>query len=77
MRAYQPVEGPDRLPQAMVEGSTEYDWAELPPGVQDALRYAASVLRNWIDAQERPVMGELVTAQYEVENSTRPKPSGN
>ena len=59
MRIYQPVEGPDRLPQAMVEGSTEYDWAELPNYLKDILRNAARELAHWADNEQSPLVGEL------------------
>jgi len=59
MRIYQPVDGPDRLPQAMVEGSTEFDWAELPDYLKDIIRNAAGELARWAENQENPIAGEL------------------
>ena len=59
MRIYQSDEGTDKLPQAMVEGSTEYDWAELPDYLKDIMRDAANELAHWADSQENPIPGEL------------------
>ena len=59
MRIYQPVDGPDRLPQAMVEASTEYDWDELPDYLQDILRKAAGELAQWAETEQSPLVGEL------------------
>jgi hypothetical protein len=59
MRIYQPTDGPDRLPQAMVEGSTEYDWAELPDWLKDSIRNAAKDLKHWADNQTAPIEGQL------------------
>lgn len=52
----------DHFPQAMVEGTTEYDWAELPDWLQDVMRHAADEFRRWADAE--PIAGELA---YEIE----------
>jgi hypothetical protein len=60
MRMYQPVEGADRLPQAMVEAATEFDWIDLPDYLQDTLRNAAEELRRWADMQDEPLLGEVV-----------------
>ena len=57
MRIYQPVDGPDRLPQAMVEGSTEYDWAELPEWLKDIMRNAAKEFAHWADNEHAPLKG--------------------
>jgi len=59
MRIYQPVDGPDGLPQAMIEGSTEFDWAELPDYLKDIMRHAASEFTHWADQQGNPIPGEL------------------
>ena len=55
----------DRFPQAMIEGSTEYDWAELPEWLKDVMRNAADEFRRW--AEVEPIKGEVVSAQFEVE----------
>ena len=60
MRFYQPVAGPDGLPQAMIEGATEYDWAELPEWLKDVMRHAADELRRWDGERVTPIKGELV-----------------
>ena len=59
MRIYQPVDGADRLPQAMVEGSTEYDWAELPNYLKDIMRNAAREFAQWAETEASPLIGEL------------------
>ena len=59
MRIYQPAEGPDRLPQAMVEAATEYDWAELPEWLKRSIRDAATDLRHWAAEKASPLEGEL------------------
>lgn len=59
MRIYQPVDGPDRLPQAMIEGSTEYDWAELPEYLKEIMRQAARDFTRWAETEARPIQGEL------------------
>ena len=59
MRIYQPVDGPDRLPQAMVEATTEFDWAELPNYLKDIMRHAAREFSQWADQQDNPIPGEL------------------
>ena len=59
MRIYQPVAGPDRFPQAMVEGTTEYDWAELPDYLKDIMRKAAHEFTQWAEQQHHPIQGEL------------------
>lgn len=55
----------DRLAQAMIEGSTEYDWDELPEWLQKVIRNAADEFCNWADAE--PIKGEIITIQKEVE----------
>jgi len=59
MRIYQPIDGPDRFPQAMVEGSTEFDWAELPEYLKDIMRNAAKEFNHWAENQHSPIAGEL------------------
>lgn len=59
MRIYQPVDGPDRLPQAMVEGSTEYDWVDLPDYLKEIMRHAARDFTRWANEQTSPIQGEL------------------
>lgn len=71
MRIYQPKEGPDRLPQAMVEGATEYDWSELPDYLQEIIRQAARDLTRWSEAEAKPIQGELVN---ELPNPYRSQP---
>jgi hypothetical protein len=55
----------DRFPQAMIEGSTEYDWADLPDWLKDVMRNAADEFRRWADTE--PIKGEVIRAQFEVE----------
>lgn len=55
----------DRFPQAMIENTTEYDWAELPDWLKDVMRHAAKEFRRWADVE--PVKGEIIPAQFEVE----------
>lgn len=57
MRTYKLAEGADRFPQAMIEGSTEYDWGELPDDLKDVMRHAADQFRLWADGDVIP--GEL------------------
>jgi len=59
MRIYKPTDGPDRFPQAMVESTTEFDWAELPDWLKDAMRNAADAFRHWAEMQDSPIVGEL------------------
>lgn len=66
MRIYQPVEGPDRFPQAMVEGSTEYDWADMPDWLQDKFRDVAREFTHWAVNEQVPLKGELAN-EREVE----------
>lgn len=56
---YTPAEGPDRLPQAMVEAATEHDWADLPEAVKQVMRAAADTFRVWA-ANADPIAGEVV-----------------
>lgn len=51
----------DRFPQAMIEGSTEYDWADLPDWLQDVMRHAADEFRRWADTD--PIYGEVVAGE--------------
>ena len=60
MRIYRPVDGADRLPQAMVEASTEFDWTELPHYLQDIMRAAAREVSQWAEMQDSPIVGEVV-----------------
>lgn len=62
MRVYRPAEGPDRLPQAMIEGATEYDWAELPDSLKDVMRHAAAEFQRWTEVAT--VSGELATEEW-------------
>jgi len=48
----------------MVEASTEYDWAELPDWLQDAMRIAASALSRWAEMQDSPISGEVVPETF-------------
>jgi hypothetical protein len=43
----------------MVEGTTEYDWAELPDYLKDIIREAAKALSEWAETEARPIKGEL------------------
>lgn len=54
----------DRFPQAMIEGTTEYDWDELPGWLKEVMRNAADEFSRWADIE--PIKGEIVTAQNEV-----------
>ena len=54
-----PVGHPDRLPGAMVEAVTEYDWAELPEYIKDSLRAACKQFAHWADNEQSPIPGEL------------------
>ena len=38
---------PDRLPAAMVESTTEFDWAELPESLRDSLRDWCRAFSDW------------------------------
>ena len=49
----------DRFPQAMVEATTEYDWAELPDYLQDIMRNAAREFNHWATNEHSPLIGEL------------------
>ena len=59
MRIYLPVEGADHFPQAMVENTTEYDWAELPDWLKDQFREVAREFNHWADNKQAPLKGEL------------------
>jgi len=43
----------------MVEGSTEYDWAELPNYLKDIMRNAAREFAQWAETEASPLIGEL------------------
>jgi hypothetical protein len=43
----------------MVEGSTEYDWAELPDYLKDIMRSAAQEFARWAETEASPIQGEL------------------
>lgn len=55
----------ERLARAMVEGSTEYDWEELPNYLQSQIKGAAKSLYHHIDSQS--IMGEVVVEQRELQ----------
>lgn len=63
---YTPTADPaDRLPQAMVECATEYDWADLPDAIKQVMRAAAETFRVWA-ANTEPIAGEVIPEQKEV-----------
>ncbi len=59
LRQYRPEDLADRFPQAMVEATTEFDWAELPEHIKDVMRDAARKFSAWAD----PIQGETVSAR--------------
>ena len=61
MRIYHPtIDDADRFPQAMIEGSSEFDWDELPDHLKDVLRGAAREVNQWAEQRENPIAGEVV-----------------
>jgi hypothetical protein len=57
--ALPPLGHPDRLPGAMVESVTEYDWADLPDYLKDIMRNACREFVLWADTEQSPLVGEL------------------
>jgi uncharacterized membrane protein len=57
----QPAEQVERLSVAMVEATTEYDWAELPDYLQARIRRTAYEFLDWQHQQVQPIRGEVVT----------------
>jgi len=51
----------DRFPRAMIEGSTEYDWADLPDWLKDVMRDAADDFWRWADTE--PISGQVVSGE--------------
>lgn len=65
MRVYQPTtDEADRFPRAMLEGSTEFDWAELPENLKDVLRAAARKINEWADPRSGVIAGEIVPESH-------------
>lgn len=56
-----------RLATAFIEGSTEYDFDELPGYLKEIIGEAAVQFLIWKEKQDKPIMGEVVNEQKAIE----------
>lgn len=49
----------DKLPAAMVENTSEYEWAELPEWLKEKFREVGREFTDWAENEQGPIKGEL------------------